>query len=69
VSLAAAFVGEPSLLLLDEPTNAIDAETREALIAELAHRTAVVATHDRAFADRVATRSVVMRRGALEHRE
>jgi ABC-type multidrug transport system ATPase subunit len=66
VSLAAAFLGAPSLLLLDEPTNAIDADTREALAARLGNRTAVIATHDRAFAERVATRSVVMERGVLE---
>jgi ATPase subunit of ABC transporter with duplicated ATPase domains len=53
-------------LLLDEPTNAIDAETREVLAAELGNRTAVIATHDRAFAENVATRSVVMERGVLE---
>jgi len=56
VSLVAAFTGDPPLLVLDEPTNALDAATREAVIARLERSTALVATHDREFADRVATR-------------
>ena len=58
VSLVAAFTGEPPLLVLDEPTNALDAESREAVIARLRDATALVATHDRDFADRVATRVI-----------
>jgi ABC-type multidrug transport system ATPase subunit len=65
VSLAAAWMGVPSLLLLDEPTNAIDAETREDVLVQLAQRTAVIATHDLPFAQRVATRLVMMRAGAV----
>ena len=58
VSLVAAFTGEPPLLVLDEPTNALDAESREAVIARLRDATALVATHDRDFAERVATRVI-----------
>lgn len=65
VSLAAAWLGEPSILLLDEPTNAIDDETREALAASLLSRTALIATHDHELAARVGTRVLTMRGGAL----
>jgi ABC-type multidrug transport system ATPase subunit len=58
VSLVAAFMGEPPLLVLDEPTNALDAASRDAVIARLRDATALIATHDRDFADRVATRVV-----------
>jgi ABC-type multidrug transport system ATPase subunit len=58
VSLVAAFTGEPPLLVLDEPTNALDAESRESVIARLRDATALVATHDRDFADRIATRVI-----------
>ena len=65
VSLAAACLGAPSILLLDEPTNAIDAETREEFVHRLRENTAVIATHDRAFAERVSTRVLTMRAGVL----
>lgn len=65
VSLAAACLGTPSILLLDEPTNAIDAEAREDFIHRLSGQTAVIATHDRVFAEHVATRLLTMRHGAL----
>jgi ABC-2 type transport system ATP-binding protein len=58
VSLVAAFTGEPPLLVLDEPTNALDVVSREAVIARVRESTALVATHDRDFADRIATRVV-----------
>ncbi|HEX4517202.1 MAG TPA: ABC transporter ATP-binding protein [Polyangiaceae bacterium] len=58
VSLVAAFTGDPPLLVLDEPTNALDAASREAVIARLDGATALIATHDRDFADRVATRVI-----------
>ena len=58
VSLVAAFTGEPPLLVLDEPTNALDATSREAVIARLRDASALIATHDRDFADRVATRVI-----------
>ncbi len=65
VSLVAAFTGEPPLLVLDEPTNALDAASREAVIARLESATALIATHDRDFADRVATRVITARSGVV----
>ena len=60
ISLVAAFTGEPPLLVLDEPTNALDHDSRNHLIARLGESTALIATHDRDFADRVATRVIDM---------
>jgi ATPase subunit of ABC transporter with duplicated ATPase domains len=60
VSLVAAFTGNPDLLVLDEPTNALDRDSRDHLIERVRGRTALIATHDRDFADRVATRVVDM---------
>jgi ABC-type multidrug transport system ATPase subunit len=60
VSLVSAFTGEPPLLVLDEPTNALDAASREQVITRLRGATALIATHDRDFADRVATRVIAM---------
>ena len=60
VSLVAAFTGDPPLVVLDEPTNALDGAARDELGARLAGSTALVATHDRDFAERVATRIVTL---------
>ena len=68
VSLASAWLGAPPLLILDEPTNGLDVQTQQEVIARLAESSALIATHDRAFADAVATRFVVMRSGQLESR-
>jgi len=60
ISLVAAFTGEPPLLVLDEPTNALDEAARAELATRLDRETALVATHDREFAERIATRIVTM---------
>jgi ABC-type multidrug transport system ATPase subunit len=63
--LLAALTGDPDLLLLDEPTNGLDREGIALLIDLLAERgrqglAALVATHDRAFIDEVATAKVAI---------
>jgi ABC-2 type transport system ATP-binding protein len=58
VSLVAALTGDPPLLVLDEPTNALDADACDELVARLNATTALIATHDRDFAQRVHTRIV-----------
>ncbi|HRW18552.1 MAG TPA: ATP-binding cassette domain-containing protein [Dermatophilaceae bacterium] len=60
VLLACLLLAEPDLLLLDEPTNHLDLEGRRWLAAYLADfpGAALVASHDRAFLDRVVTRIV-----------
>lgn len=65
-----ALVGDPALLALDEPTNGLDVEGLEMLASLLrervaAGRSAIVATHDAAFADRVADTRVHLRGGQL----
>ncbi len=56
--LARLVVADPELLLLDEPTNHLDVDALEWLEEHLRRRAGatVVASHDRAFLDAVATR-------------
>ena len=65
VSLACAWLGEPELLVLDEPTNGLDAQTHAEVVRRLGKSSALIATHDRGFAEAVATRIVNMRSGEL----
>jgi ATP-binding cassette subfamily F protein 3 len=57
-ALARLVVADPELLLLDEPTNHLDLDALEWLELHLRRRNGslVVASHDRAFLDAVATR-------------
>jgi putative ABC transport system ATP-binding protein len=71
VMLARALALEPEVLLLDEPTSALDERVRagvEATLCELVHNlgvSAVIVTHDRLQAARLATRTVVVQDGEL----
>ena len=62
LSLARTFLHDPRLALLDEPTTGLDAEGLELLAGLLEQgrgtRTVLLATHDDAFAERVADRAV-----------
>ncbi|MBU3827185.1 MAG: ATP-binding cassette domain-containing protein [Candidatus Anaerobiospirillum merdipullorum] len=66
-ALAAALACEPEVLLLDEPTNHLDIETIGWLEEWLLNfpGTLIFVTHDRAFADDLATRIVELDRGKL----
>jgi putative ABC transport system ATP-binding protein len=71
VMLARALALEPEVLLLDEPTSALDDYTRagvERTLLALARETGVsmvLVTHDRAQAERLATRIVELRNGRV----
>ena len=69
--LAIQLSARPSVLLVDEPSRGLDAAARElvgrVLVEAAAAGAAVVmATHDRDFADRYATRTITMSAGRLE---
>lgn len=66
-ALAAALCSEPELLLLDEPTNHLDIETVTWFEQYLSAFTGTIifVTHDRRFADDLATRIVELDRGQL----
>ncbi|HEY0835084.1 MAG TPA: ABC transporter ATP-binding protein [Azospirillum sp.] len=70
LALVRALVREPAVLLLDEPSGALDADATarlEALLrGELARGVAIlVATHDPAQADRLATRTLRVEGGVV----
>ena len=67
VALAAALANEPQVLLLDEPTNHLDIATIAWLEEYLKgfKGTTVFVSHDRTFADNLATRIVELDRGKL----
>lgn len=67
VALAAALANEPQVLLLDEPTNHLDIATISWLEEYLLgfKGTTVFVSHDRTFADHLATRIVELDRGQL----
>lgn len=66
-ALAAALVCQPQLLLLDEPTNHLDIESISWFEDEIKNFTGTIifVTHDRIFADHLASRIVELDRGKL----
>lgn len=63
--IAAAAITAPDLLLLDEPTNHLDlaqiARLEDYLLKECPARGLIIASHDRAFLDRVTTETLFLR--------
>jgi ABC-2 type transport system ATP-binding protein len=69
VSLAQAFLLEPSLLIVDEPTSGLDpvqrAEVRGLIAGLRGQRTIIVSTHDLAEARQLTSRAAVLHEGRL----
>lgn len=69
VSLAQAFLHDPSLLIVDEPTSGLDplhqAEVRRVIAEMRGHRTVILCTHDLGEARELASRVAVLYRGRL----
>jgi ABC-2 type transport system ATP-binding protein len=69
VSLAQAFLHEPSLLIVDEPTSGLDplqqGEVQSILASLRGQRTVILCTHDLAEARRLTSRVAVLSKGSL----
>lgn len=63
--VASALAWKPGTLLMDEPANHVDAETLELLASELARfdGIGILVSHNRAFLDRVCSRTVLLTPG------
>ncbi len=65
LSLARAVLHDPKLLVLDEPDASLDSGGAELLARIMRGRSAVIATHDHALANRLCQRTVELRRGRV----
>lgn len=67
VALAGVLVVAPAVLLLDEPSAALDPVAKRGLVEHLVETgaTALIATHDLPFADRLCHRFVLLERGRV----
>lgn len=67
IELAKLLLQKPDLLLLDEPTNHLDIESIEWLEDFLMNnaKAVMVISHDRAFVDRITTRTIEITRGRI----
>src|SRR6056297_1733602 len=74
MEIISIFVSQPELFIMDEPTNHLDISMRmmlEQLIQEktLSGKTFLLVSHDRTFLDRIATKTVYIKRGVSEQTE
>ena len=70
VAIASVLILEPEVLLLDEPTAALDPKSEERILALLSSwtgtaKTVVIATHDLASIERIATRCALFDGGRI----
>jgi molybdate transport system ATP-binding protein len=61
----AALARQHKLLVLDEPDASLDSGGADLLARVMRGRTAVIATHDHALANRLCQRTLVLRRGRV----
>ena len=63
LAIARAVLHEPRLLILDEPDASLGSDAADLLSRVMQGRTAVMATHDHALANRLCPRTLVLRHG------
>jgi heme exporter protein A len=65
LAIGRAVLHDPKLLVLDEPDASLDSGGADLLARVMKGRTAVIATHDHALANRLCQRTLVLRRGRV----
>jgi heme ABC exporter ATP-binding subunit CcmA len=65
LAIGRAVLHDPRLLVLDEPDASLDSDGADLLARVMRGRTAIIATHDHALANRLCQRTLVLRRGRL----
>jgi heme exporter protein A len=63
LAIARAILHDPRLLVLDEPDASLGADAADLLGRVMRGRTVILATHDHALANRLCTRTLVLRHG------
>ncbi|MFP4461343.1 MAG: ABC-F family ATP-binding cassette domain-containing protein, partial [Thermotogota bacterium] len=74
MEITSILIAQPDLFIMDEPTNHLDISMRimlESIIREKTEngKTFLVVSHDRTFLDRVATKTIYIKRGISEQTE
>ena len=65
LAIGRAILHDPQLLVLDEPDASLDSDGAELLVKVMRGRTAIIATHDHALANRLCRRTLELRRGRV----
>lgn len=65
LAIGRAILHDPQLLVLDEPDASLDSGGPELLLKVMRGRTAIIATHDHALANRLCNRTLELRRGRV----